>query len=73
MAKLVVLLVVAFPGGAGVVMDQFGLGVPFLIAAVVVLSTFPPTAAIGRYVSPMRRKSSPPFTAAGVSTEIAVE
>ena len=64
---------VAFPIGAGIVMDQFGLGVPFVIAAVLVLATFPLTAAIGGYVTAKPTDRGPTLTAADVTHEIAVE
>ncbi len=64
---------VAFPVGAGVVMDQFGMGVPFVVAAVLVLATFPLTAAIGSYVVAKPADRSPALTAVDVTNEIAVE
>ena len=64
---------VAFPVGAGVVMDQFGLGVPFVIAAVLVLASFPLTAAIGGYEVAKAEDRRPALTAADVTNEIAVE
>jgi multidrug resistance protein len=64
---------VAFPVGAGVVMDQFGMGVPFMVAAVLVLATFPLTAAIGSYVVAKSADPSPALTAVDVTNEIAVE
>ena len=64
---------VAFPVGAGIAMDQFGLGVPFVIAAVLVLATFPLTAASGGYVAAKPTDRGPTLTAADVTHEIAVE
>jgi MFS family permease len=41
---------VAFPVAAGFVMDRFGYGTPFLVAAILVLVTLPLTRAMGGYV-----------------------
>jgi MFS family permease len=43
---------VAFPVAAGVLMDQFGVGVPFWIAGLLVLATFPLTASLGHWLAP---------------------
>lgn len=43
---------VVFPIGAGVMMDQFGAGVPFWLAALLVLATLPLTAAMESYLAP---------------------
>jgi MFS family permease len=43
---------VAFPIGAGITMDSFGLGVPFVIAGVLVLVTLPLTGAMASYLRP---------------------
>lgn len=54
---------VVFPIAAGVMMDQFGVGVPFWIAALLVLSTLPLTRAMETYLVP------PPTPAAAKATE----
>ncbi len=41
---------VAFPVAAGVVMDRFGVGVPFWIAGILVLLTFPLTRGMAQFV-----------------------
>jgi MFS family permease len=41
---------VAFPVGAGILMDRFGVGVPFWIAGLLVLATLPLTAALDRWL-----------------------
>jgi len=43
---------VAFPIGAGLLMDRFGVGVPFWLAGVLVLLTLPLTRSIGRQAEP---------------------
>ena len=43
---------VAFPVAAGLLMDRFGTGVPFWLAAVLVLATLPLTRSIGRQEEP---------------------
>jgi MFS family permease len=43
---------VAFPIAAGLLMDRFGVGVPFWLAGVLVLVTLPLTRSIGRTVEP---------------------
>jgi predicted MFS family arabinose efflux permease len=43
---------VAFPIAAGLLMDRFGVGVPFWLAGVLVLVTLPLTRSIGRSVEP---------------------
>ncbi len=43
---------VAFPIAAGLLMDRFGLGVPFWLAGVLVLVTLPLTSSIGRRAEP---------------------
>jgi multidrug resistance protein len=43
---------VAFPIGAGILMDRFGVGVPFWIAGLLVLATLPLTAALDRWLAP---------------------
>jgi MFS family permease len=43
---------VAFPIGAGLLMDRFGVGVPFWLAGVLVLATLPLTRSIGRQPQP---------------------
>jgi MFS family permease len=43
---------VIFPIGAGILMDRFGAGVPFWIAALLVIATLPLTAAMESYLSP---------------------
>jgi MFS family permease len=45
---------VIFPIGAGILMDRFGAGVPFWIAALLVIATMPLTAAMGSYLGPER-------------------
>lgn len=40
---------VVFPLAAGVLMDKFGLGVPFLVAGLLVVATLPLTSLMGRY------------------------
>jgi multidrug resistance protein len=42
---------VAFPIGAGILMDRFGVGVPFWIAGLLVLATLPLTAALDRWLA----------------------
>jgi MFS family permease len=41
---------VAFPVAAGVLMDRFGVGVPFWVAGVLVLLTFPLTRGMAQFV-----------------------
>jgi hypothetical protein len=43
---------VAFPVGAGLLMDRFGLGVPFWLAGALVLATLPLTRSIGAQAEP---------------------
>jgi MFS family permease len=43
---------VVFPIGAGILMDRYGSGVPFWVAAVLVLVTLPLTAAMESYLEP---------------------
>lgn len=43
---------VAFPIGAGLVMDRFGTGVPFWVAGLLVLATLPLTRSMGRRAAP---------------------
>jgi predicted MFS family arabinose efflux permease len=43
---------VAFPVAAGLLIDRFGVGVPFWLAGVLVLATLPLTRSIGRLVEP---------------------
>jgi multidrug resistance protein len=43
---------VIFPIAAGVMMDGFGVGVPFLVSAVLVLATLPLTSAMEAYLQP---------------------
>jgi MFS family permease len=43
---------VAFPIAAGLLMDRFGVGVPFWLAGVLVLATLPLTRSIGRVPEP---------------------
>jgi hypothetical protein len=43
---------VAFPIAAGLLMDRFGVGVPFWLAGVLVLATLPLTRSIGRRPEP---------------------
>jgi MFS family permease len=43
---------VLFPIAAGVMMDGFGVGVPFLVSAVLVLATLPLTSAMEAYLQP---------------------
>lgn len=45
---------VVFPIAAGVLMDQFGAGVPYWVAALLVLATLPLTAAMESYLAPAR-------------------
>ena len=45
---------VVFPIGAGILMDRYGVGVPFWIAALLVLATMPLTAAMESYLGPGR-------------------
>jgi MFS family permease len=48
---------VLFPVAAGLMMDQLGRGVPFAIAAALVLLTLPLTAAMGSYAPAAARTS----------------
>ncbi len=49
---------VAFPIGAGIAMDRFGLGVPFVVAGALVLATLPLTRAMASYITPAKRLST---------------
>jgi MFS family permease len=64
---------VAFPIGAGLLMDGFGTGVPFWVAGLLVLATLPLTRAIGRRAEP---EPQPPealqIAAADITAEIPV-
>jgi multidrug resistance protein len=66
---------VAFPVGAGLVMDQMGFGVPFVLAGVVVLSTLPLTKSMGAYlvVSGTGAPSAEPIATADITAEVLVE
>lgn len=41
---------VAFPIGAGVAMDQFGVGIPFIVAGILVLATMPMTRSMATFI-----------------------
>jgi hypothetical protein len=43
---------VAFPIGAGLLIDRYGAGVPFWLAGLLVLATLPLSRAIGRQAEP---------------------
>ena len=65
---------VVFPIGAGVLMDQYGAGVPFWIAALLVLGTLPLTAAMETYLEPGRPSPEVPedqqISSADVTAEL---
>ena len=65
---------VIFPVGAGMVMDRFGSGVPFWIAALLVLATLPLTAAMESYLGPGRPVPAAPeeeqISSADVTAEL---
>ena len=49
---------VAFPIAAGLLMDRFGVGVPFWLAGVLVLASLPLTRSIGTRAEPVPTASS---------------
>ena len=64
---------VIFPIGAGVLIDQYGSGVPFWIAAILVLATFPLTAAMESYLAPTRPAPEAPVEELISSADITAE
>jgi len=64
---------VIFPIGAGILIDQFGSGVPFWIAALLVLATFPLTAAMETYLAPTRLAPEPPIEEQISSADVTAE
>jgi MFS family permease len=64
---------VVFPIGAGILIDQYGSGVPFWIAALLVLATFPLTAAMESYLAPARRAPEPPMEEQISSADVTAE
>jgi MFS family permease len=65
---------VAFPIAAGLLMDRFGLGVPFWLAGVLVLATLPLTRSIGRVPEPEPAEAAEALriAAADITAEIPV-
>jgi len=65
---------VVFPIGAGVLMDRFGVGVPFWIAGMLVLATLPLTGALAGYLAPapVQVPAAARISAADVTGEIPV-
>jgi multidrug resistance protein len=64
---------VVFPIGAGILMDRYGSGVPFWVAAVLVLVTLPLTAAMESYLEPGRpapRVQEEEISSADVTAEL---
>ena len=69
---------VAFPIGAGILMDRFGVGVPFWIAGLLVLATLPLTAALDRWlkaapVAPAETADARTISAADITGEIRLD
>jgi MFS family permease len=66
---------VAFPVGAGILMDRFGVGVPFWIAALLVVATLPLTAALDRWLAAARPEAVEARTlaAADITGEIRLD
>jgi MFS family permease len=69
---------VAFPVAAGILMDQFGVGVPFWGAGLLVLATLPLTAPLDRWLA--AAPAAPPtatdarrLAAADITGEVRVE
>jgi len=63
---------VAFPIAAGLLMDRFGVGVPFWLAGVLVLATLPLTRSIGRRPEPAGAAEALQIAAADITAEIPV-
>ena len=66
---------VAFPIAAGVLMDRFGLGVPFWVSALLVLLTLPLTQAMAGYLAqePKAAAEALKIAAADVTAEFPVQ
>jgi len=69
---------VAFPVGAGILMDRFGVGVPFWIAGLLVLATLPLTAALDRWLkaapsAPAETADARTISAADITGEIRLD
>jgi multidrug resistance protein len=69
---------VAFPVGAGILMDRFGVGVPFWVAGLLVLATLPLTAALDRWlaavpVAPTETVDARNLAAADITGEIRLD
>jgi multidrug resistance protein len=66
---------VAFPVGAGILMDRFGVGVPFWIAGLLVVATLPLTAALDRWLAAARPEAVEARTlaAADITGEIRLD
>jgi MFS family permease len=61
---------VAFPIAAGLLMDRFGVGVPFWLAGVLVLATLPLTRSIGRSEpEPLEAEAARRIAAADITAE----
>ena len=63
---------VVFPIAAGMLMDTLGVGVPYLIAALLVLATLPLTRALAGYLRPRTSAPEPVIAAADITAEIPV-
>jgi MFS family permease len=64
---------VAFPIAAGLLMDRFGVGVPFWLSAVLVLATLPLTGALARLPASPAAADARRVAAADITGEIRVE
>lgn len=61
---------VAFPIAAGVLMDRFGVGVPFWVAGLLVLATLPLTGALAGYLVPAGPASALRVSAVDITGEV---
>lgn len=64
---------VVFPIGAGILIDHYGSGVPFWIAALLVLATFPLTTAMESYLAPTRPVPEAPVEEQISSADVTAE
>ncbi|MEO8295986.1 MAG: MFS transporter [Gemmatimonadota bacterium] len=65
---------VVFPIAAGILMDHFGIGVPFVVSAVLVLLTLPLTGAMASYLAPSRASQETlEVAAADITGEMSIE
>ena len=64
---------VVFPIAAGMLIDQYGSGVPFWVAALLVLATFPLTAAMESYLAPTARAPEAPVEEQISSADVTAE